>query len=118
MVTYDNSDIDTNTPLIVYASSLNHSALTYIYGSFIDRNTYNEYEKTDLTSKIPTYQTADLNSRTAGVDFVYRKILEINKYLYINVMTDKPDPIMILTTMPVFNYISFDLFEFYPNPNT
>ena len=33
-------------------------------------------------------------------------------------MTDKPDPIMILTTMPVFNYISFDLFEFYPNPNT
>ena len=118
VVTYDNADIDTFTPLIVYASSLNHGALTYIYGSFIDRNIYNEYSKTDLTSKIPTYQTADLNSRTAGVDFVYKKLLELDKYLYVNVMTDKPDPIMILTTMPIFNYIAFDLFEFYPNPNT
>ena len=32
----DNYDVETNTPLIAYASSLNHGALTYIYGSFFN----------------------------------------------------------------------------------
>ena len=115
---FDNSDAETYTSLIAYASSLNHGALTYLYGNFIDRTIYNDFSKSDLTSKIPTYQTAELNSRNSGVDFIYKQNLPIDKYLYINVMTDKHDPIMILTTMPVFNYFSFDLFEFYTNPNT
>ena len=33
-------------------------------------------------------------------------------------MTDKPDPIMIITNMPIFNYVTYYLFEFYPNPTT
>jgi hypothetical protein len=82
------------------------------------RNIYDEFSKSELSSKIPTYQTAELNTRQEGVDFIYRKMLEADKYLYINVMTDKPDPIMIVTSMPIYDYITFDLFEYFPNPNT
>ena len=118
MVIYDNYDIESFTPLIAYGASLNHGALTYMYASFIDRNIYDEFSKSELSSKIPTYQTAELNTRQEGVDFIYRKMLEADKYLYINVMTDKPDPIMIVTSMPIYDYITFDLFEYFPNPNT
>ena len=118
MVIYDNYDIESFTPLIAYAASLNHGALTYMYASFINRNIYDEFSTSELSSKTPTYQTAELNTRQEGVDFIYRKMLEEDKYLYINVMTDKPDPIMIVTSMPIYDYITFDLFEYFPNPNT
>ena len=118
MVTYDNYDAETNTPLIAYASSLHHGALTYMYASFIERETYNDYKVTDLTSKIPTFQTAVLNSRADGVNYIYTKTLEKEKYLYINVMTDKAEPIMMVTSMPIYNYLEYNIFEFYPNPNT
>ena len=118
MITYDNYDIESNTPLYAYGESLNHGALTYMYANFISRDIYNEYSKSDLISKIPTYQTAELNSRADGVNYIYQRVLEKDKYLYINVMTDKPDPIMIVTSMPIYNYLEYNLFEFYPNPNT
>jgi hypothetical protein len=55
MVIYDNYDIESFTPLIAYGASLNHGALTYMYASFIDRNIYDEFSKSELSSKIPTY---------------------------------------------------------------
>ena len=33
-------------------------------------------------------------------------------------MSDKPDSMMIVTSMPVYNYVTYDLFEFNPNPTT
>ena len=38
--------------------------------------------------------------------------------MFISVIADKFDAIMIFTSMPVYNYISYDFFEFYPNPST
>ena len=118
MVKYDDIDANMNTPLLAYSESINHDAINYLYGKFIDRNIFDEYSKSELYSNIPTYETAELNSRKDGVEYIYISKLEKGKYMYINVMTDKPDTIMILTSMPAYNYISFDYFEFYSNPNT
>lgn len=118
MVKYDDIDVNMNTPLLAYSGSINHGALNYIYGKFIDRNIFDDYSKSELYSNIPTYETAELNSKKDGVEYIYISKLIKGKYMYINVITDKPDTIMIVTSMPVYNYISFDYFEFYPNSNT
>ena len=118
VVTYDNEDVNMNTPLLAYASSINYGGLSYIYGNFIDRNLYDEYKRSELISNIPTYQNSELNSRKEGVDYIYLKNLKKDKYMFINVIADKSDAIMIFTSMPVYNYISYDFFEFYPNPST
>ena len=118
VVTYDDKDVNMNTPLLVYGGSLNHGALNYIYANFIDRKIYDEFIREELITSIPTDQTAILNSKKEGVDYIYLKVLEKGKYMFINVNTDKPDPIMIVTSMPVYNYIEYDFKEYYPNPTT
>ena len=118
VVTYDNEDVNMKTPLLAYASSINHGALSYIYANFISRNLFDEYRRAELISNIPTYQNAELNSRKEGVDYIYLQNLQKEKYMFISVIADKSDAIMIFTSMPVYNYISYDFFEFYPNPST
>ena len=54
MITYDEEDVKLNTPLFVYASSVNQSAVTYIYANFIDKNYYDEYDTEALKTNIPT----------------------------------------------------------------
>ena len=118
VVTYDDEDVNLFTPLLAYGVSINHRALSYMYGNYIDRDIYDQYNVNELTSRIPTSQTSDLNARADGVDYLYTSRLLKGKYVFINVQTDKPDPIMIITNMPIFNYVTYDLFEFYPNPTT
>ena len=118
VVTYDNDDVDLLTPLLAYGSSINHGAISYMYGNFINRDIYDEYKRTQLYNQIPTYQTAELNSRKDGVNYIYLSTLRKDKYMYINVIADKPDPIMMITSMPIYNYIAYDLLECYPNPTT
>ena len=48
--------------------------------------------------------------------YIYSNQLQKGKYMFINVVADKPDPIMMLTFMPIYNYISYDLSPFSPNP--
>ena len=118
MVTYDDEDANLRTPLLAYAESVNNGALTFIYGNYIDREIYDKYMTSDLQSNIPTYQTCELNSRDDGVNYIYVRSLIKGKYMFINVITDQPDTIMIVTSMPVLNYITYDLFEYNPNPTT
>lgn len=118
VVTYDNEDVNMNTPLLAYGGSLNHGALTYMYANFIVKKIYDEYLRNDLISNIPTYETSTLNTKVEGVNYIYQSKLLKDNYMYINVIADKPDPIMMVTSMPIYNYISYDLNEFYPNPST
>jgi hypothetical protein len=118
MVIYDDDDVDLSTPIYAYGSSTNHGALNYMYGDFIDRALFDEFRTAELRNVIPTYETATLNSRKDGIDYIYVSKLEEEKYLYLSVITDKPEDLMIVTSMPVYNYFSYDLFEFNPNPNT
>ena len=119
VVLYDDEDVTLFTPLLAYGASTNNGALTYMFMNFIDRDIYDQYITKDLNSNIPTYQTTDVfNTKKAGVDFIFTSSLQKGKYAYINVMSDKSDPIFIVTNMPIYNYITYDLFEFYPNPTT
>ena len=118
VVIYDDGDVDMFTPLLAYAMSVNNGAITYIYGNYIERKFYDEYLTSDLKNRIPTFQTCELNSREDGVDYIYTSGLKKGNYMFINVISDKPDPISLMTSMPVFNYIAYDFFEFNPNPTT
>ena len=118
VVNYDDNDVNMFTPLLVYGTSINQLALNYIYANYIERNIYDEYNIKELNKSIPSFQNCELNSRTNGVNYIYTSSLIKGKYIFINIMSDKPDPIIILTSMPVYNYISYDLFEIYPNPTS
>ena len=118
VVIYDDDDVDLSTPIFAYSHSTSKSAESYIYGDFIDRKLYNEYQTNELRKVIPTFETASLNGRKDGVDYLYVNELQENKYLFINVITDEPEDVMIVTSMPVYNYLAYDLFEYNPNPYT
>ena len=118
MIIYDDDDVDLSTPIFAYSESTSKGAMNYIYANFIDRKLYDEYKESELIKNIPTHETATLNGRADGVEYIYSSKLEEQKYLFINVITDEPEDIMIVTSMPVYNYLSYDLFEFNPNPST
>ena len=118
VVAYDDEDVNMFTPLLAFASSIHNGALTYMYASYIDRELYDQYDVNTLVNRIPTFETAEFNTREDGVSYIYTSSLKKGQYLFINVISNKIDPIMIVTSMPVYNYITYDLFEFYPNPNT
>ena len=118
VATYDDQDVNLKTPLLAYAKSINNEAITYIYGNYIERNLFDEYKISELKENIPTYQNSSLNSRENGVDYIYTSKLEKLHYMLINVITDRPDSIMLLTCMPIYNYLSFNLYEFNPNPTS
>jgi len=118
VVIYDDDDVDLLTPIFAYGHSTSKSAESYIYGDFIERSLYNEYQENELRKVIPTFETASLNGRKDGVEYLFADKLEENKYLFINVVTDEPEDVMIVTSMPVYNYLAYDLFEYNPNPYT
>ena len=118
MVIYDDDDVDLSTPVLAYGASTSNGATSYMYGNFIDRNLFDEYQTGELRKIIPTFETATINSRKEGIDYIYVSDLEEQKYLYISVITDEPYEVMLVTSMPVYNYLAYDLFEFNPNPST
>ena len=118
MITYDDVEVDFNTPFLGYGASMYHGALSYMFADFVQRDIYDQYKSEELIQKIPTEFSARFNSKKDGVDYIYIPKLESEKYLFINVRTDRPEPIMIITSMPIYNYISFHIFEFYPNTFT
>jgi hypothetical protein len=118
VVTYDDEDVNMFTPLLAYGGSINNGALNHMYANYIDRDIYDQYDVSQLTNRIPTSQTSELNTDEEGLNYLYTSSLKKGKYIFINVMSDKPDSMMIVTSMPVYNYVTYDLFEFNPNPTT
>ena len=121
MVTYDDEDVNQELPLIVHATSLNQSAVTNTYASLIEREYYDKYDIANLKLKTPTSQSAQYSTLNSENDYIYIRLTpgRTKYYFYVNVITDKEDDIMILTTIPVYNVItSRKVYEFYPNPST
>ena len=115
MLTYRDEDSILYTPLIIHSSSINRGSINYIYVNFIDKVLYTQYQTDLLNQFIPTENNNNFNNEINGVDYIYIKNLQKNQYPFISVISDKPDDIMIITSMPLFNYLSFDIFEFTPN---
>ena len=116
MITYDNDKYILATPLYIHASSLDVSAMTYMYASYIERKAFDEFDKAELEKFTPTHETATYNSKTDGVDYIYIPTLDQQKYIYLSIITDSPEDVMLLSGMPLFDYISFDIIKFYPTP--
>ena len=123
MVTFDDEDVWLEMPLLVYGQSLNHSAITNTYASFIEREFYDSFDKDTLKSRIPTSETAKYSTLKDGTDYIYTtlspdKAGDEKYYFYVSVVADREYDIMILTSMPMYNVISPMDHEFYPNPST
>lgn len=123
MVTYDDEDVELGMPLIVHASSLNQSAITYTYANFIERKIYDEFDQKALIKNTPTQQTSTFSTFKSNTDYIYTTLSKDQSgdkkyYLFVNVISDKMDNIMIITSLPMYNVISSSDYEFYPNPSS
>jgi len=123
MVTFDDEDVYLEMPLLVYGQSLNHSAITNTYASFIEREYYDEFNTDTLKSRIPTSETAKYSTMKDGTDYIYTTLSaemagEDKYYFFVSVVADREYDIMILTSMPMYNVISPVDHEFFPNPST
>ena len=120
MVTYDDEDVNLNMPLLVHASSVNQSAITHIYGSYIERHVFDELKLDELKSQIPTSQSAQYSTLASGVDYIYTRLVpgRIKYYFFVNAISNFDDEIMIITSLPMYNVISDTDYEFYPNPSS
>ena len=116
MVTYDNDDSVSATPFFGHASSVDLSSMTYMYASFVERDLYDELNNDGLKKVLPTEETSVYNSKTDGVDYIYVPKLDVTKYLFINVITESSEDIIFIPSMPLCNFISYDMFEYYPTP--
>ena len=120
MVTYDDEDVNLFMPLLIHASSVNQSAVTHFYGSFVERKIYDELDLKALKSQIPTSQSAQYNTMKSGVDYIYTKLVpgRIKYYFFVNAISNLDDEIMIVTSLPMYNVVSDSDYEFYPNPSS
>ena len=119
MITYDEEDVKLNIPLYVHASSVNQSALTYIYANFIEKNYYDEYNTEALKTYFPTKENAEYSTEKDNKDYIYTNLNSSNKYLFVNVISDKDDEIFILTSkriLPISRF--FDYYLIYPHPSS
>ena len=118
MITYDEEDVKLNIPLYVHASSVNQSALTYIYANFIEKNYYDEYNTEALKTYFPTKENAEYSTEKDNKDYIYTNLNSSNKYLFVNVISDKDDEIFILTSKRILPSRFFDYYLIYPHPSS
>ena len=120
MVTFDDEDIRLNLPLIVHAENQNLTAGTHTYARFIDKAKYDEFDTEFLRQAIPTKENAELSTRQSNIGYIYTKLEKKHsgKYLFVNVISDIQDNLMIVTSIPMFEKVTDKKYEFYPNPNS
>ena len=120
MITYDDEDEYINIPLFVHAASVNRTAVTHIYANFIEKKYYDEYDVDILRTNIPTLETAQYTIKKENIDYIYINLNSFNKYLYVNVESDKNGEIFILASKTIlFDNDSYKgNYPFYPNPSS
>ena len=121
MVTYDDEDERLEMPLIIHASSVNQSAEVSTYASFIERKYYDKFDKDELKKSTPTYDTAQYNTRSLDSEYIFVKLIpgRTKNYLYVNVVSNKRDDIMLLTSMPMYSFNNtLGMKQYFSNPST
>ena len=110
VVRYDNHDSFYH--LLIHPLFEDQSVDFSIYADFIDENIYDLNEFNELKKLIPT---AKSEFTTDKMKYDYLLInLKVNEedYVYVNVETDKPTLVKLLTTFSTYDYTST------PNPST
>ena len=118
MIPYDDTDIKLSTPILAFAHSVNPGAIDHMYANYINPTIYEKYQVEELRRAIPNDQNADISTYQTGNEYIYQEYLKEKKYLFLSVVSDCQDDIMLVTSMPVYNHFSYNLYQFYPNPNT
>ena len=120
MVTYDDEDVNLNMPLLVHAASMNQSAVTNIFATFVERKFYDERDYQYLRANIPTSQSAQYSTIDSGVDYISTTLVSgrSNYYFFVNVITDLPWDVKILTSLPMYDAVNANNTLFYPNPSS
>ena len=109
MVIYN--DLDFINDLMLYSRSQSPSALTYMYGDFIENNIYDSFNVEELNNKKPN-ENSLYNTKKEQVDFIFFTFSELNSHFYVKVITDKPDVIEFISSFNTFDT------ELSPNPSS
>ena len=105
-------ELDFIYDLMIYSKSQNPSAITYMYGKFIQNSIYDEFKNEKLENEIPTNDVEKLNTKKLNLDFIFITLSDLHSHLFINVVSDKPDIIELITSFKTFDM------ETSPNPSS
>ena len=112
MIKYDSINITRN--LMIYPRSKNKSAITYMYGEFLEKEIYDAFDIDKLKNKIPK-ENATYSTKRDNNDYISLNINDKNKksYFYVKVTSDRDSVIELITSLT-----SFDVEEISPNPSS
>ena len=105
-------ELDFIYDLMIYSKSQNPSALTYMYGKFIQNSDYDEFNQEKLLQEIPTKDVQKLNTKKLNLDFIFITLSDLHSHLFVNVVSDKNDVIELITSFKTFDQ------ETSPNPSS
>jgi len=84
MIKYDSINITRN--LMIYARSQNKSAITYMYGEFLEKEIYDTFNSGELQSKMPK-ENANYSTKRDNNNYISLTINDKNRksYFYNNI---------------------------------
>ena len=104
-------DYDCIYDLMIYARSQSPSGLTYIYGQNITNEIYNSFNLNVLKNIIPD-ESSRYNTKKQKMNFIFIPKSEIENYIYLSVISDKPEIIELITSFQILEN------EMSPNPSS
>ena len=110
MVIYKEFDFIYDT--MVYAKSQSLSALTFMYGEFIESKIYDYFDEDNLSKNIPTDGNSTYNTKRDKIDFIFITLPKANSHFYVSVISDKPDIIEFISSFKTFDD------QLSPNPSS
>ena len=121
MVMYDTQETLQQADLLIHASSTNKGDTAQIYANHIYSNIYTQFNVDSLRGNIPSYTNSKYNSVINDANYFYIKLNYqlSDQYLFVNVITQTPDDIMLLASMNCYDISENNtIITFYPNPRT
>ena len=109
MIIYN--ELDFINDLMIYSRSQSPSAITYMYGKYIDDEIYDSHNMDLLRQNIPDNQ-CKYNTEKDKTDFIFLTSADIKSHFYVSVISNEPNVIEFLSSMKTFDK------ELSPNPST
>ena len=109
MVIYN--ELDFINDLMIYSRSQSPSAITYMYGKFIDDEIYDS-QNIDLLEQNMPDENAEHNTEKDKTDFIFLTSSDIKSHFYVKVISNQPNIIEFFSSMKTFDK------ELSPNPST
>ena len=109
MIIYN--DLDFVNDLMVYSKSQSSSAEIYMFGKYIDKNIYDNFNIDKLNRNIPN-ENDKYNTKKEKIDFIFLNMAEMKSHFYVSVISNEPSIIEFITSMKTYDK------EISPNPSS